>query len=1015
MNIFCFSRHLSVNLFWSEKYSFVNRDKNTKEALKMLSFDTLLKNEKERGLRKGKDATKGSDNITDSIFRILTSDASEEEAAKSDNKVVATEESPLQTALMSPNVIEQWLYEALQLDKAPAIAAIKRLLSIPSLLANAFEGNGMRYLKGIPLPAGIEVGSPAAYYLWVARSWEAIVARKTHSDLSPFNVAQCFIELVKNVLPHNRSGNNRALPLLIHSFDRTGPPLLLVECVINLLHHEGRQSILLQWLHAWLKECPSGASNSLVGVIPKLSKGASSDTDEDDPMGRGPLETLVDALCQLSTSSSAPLAWPVVLKMLRSLPTIQAPDRHLILSVFQRHFVSPLAKLWASEETVHNLSLDDGVTYTLMSLMATVPFDGKGEERGRLGEVMFSFDTPTDILSESTLSLPMAFVFEGINSHFSATSDSARKRGAIVAVAYTSLAVAVRKDMKEPIEPMHFEAYPNCLEEWVAANVKRSDAVGIFIPLTNPHAGGIFTAAPTNAKGSPGAAKSAPKLGLVPVTHLLTYPLDPSQRITLRGPFRVTKNNDSTTASGSAAAPPQPFMKPFGKTSFNEVPKQSSDGQVPFVRSVHDGLRLLCGIGSKPNESERDRAVATEAALKALPSLLRSMLDASGDNRTDTLTHQRLSMNSPKSIGDQPSLLLLRGSNEGGLIGRSRDRDEQSTFERKGDAMAAAESALGPMASLAINALVCCDVVFPTSIQAQIDQLRLEVLTLLMAMAPLVSLQQLSVMLFHSNYSVSQRVMLHHGLQGAIRLWAAVPDGSSLGLPTLPQSEATSAPRKRIYPPIADDDEEHANTMRTAREAIAARVEQKTRRWGSTVKGRNNPVSKASPGTRNKVSHYADAVITAVLEYYDHKERAGGSESAKSLHTFSFLAEADMLYCPAELLATIRVLFEHYHSPAGGVILLATRTLPFLKEAIRHPHTIVRAQAWMTLVQVVTQFASAVHTTQEPAAVKLLELTLQQLLPAASQLTNSSINGESPLCRAAAAEFVNMSLGLMSA
>ena len=967
------------------------------------------------------------------------------------------------------------------------------------------------------------------------------------------------------------------------------------------------------------------------------------------------------------------------------------------------------------------VGMDDAVTNLLLCFLTMVPSrrdNGPGEEGEaegndgvtagkRLTNVFVTFAAAAaaapaadggdadggdgDRSSASSLPLclrfPLAKLFEGINGHFSATTDPSRRRGATVAVAYTQimaylhpkLADAKRKKSSkgaagggggdegddddasppmEPLEALKFEAYPQCLELWVAAVARlfaESSSTTAITAASSSAVGGsgssVSVVAPLRAMlpttseltlsqqlqqqkeeqaetdkaatrhhGSSAAAKKkkiqqrGPLLGSVALPHLLSLPLpqwgvaaaaaattidhplllpqhrsnttdsgddgilqqQKQPRVQLRGRIVIRKNAAAASshkkvgdvahsdAKAAAHSPlPSSAIAPFGRTAFVEAPKHfGTDGgggpsgdtnkagaTMGSVRTVVEGLRMLCGIGAKPNESERDRAVATEAALRALPSLLRGlvavpmrMAAAEASFRSSSLllsnepvVHHSTSNGSVSGGGGFASrsspflivggasegvaatsspLMFLAGAASGGPVAvASRDRDEMAMLARRRDPYAAAEAAVAPMVSHAMLALVCCETTFPTVMQAEMDALRLEVLTLIIALAPRAALHQASSMLFHSNYSIAQRVMLYHGIQAALRLWAGVPivgtegaakvfygEGNGEGgaqtggrdASPLPHQSPSSSPsssqnqqhqqRRRVYPPIEDeDDEAHQAAMASAKEAIAARVEKRTRRWGAAVRGRRGPTTTAtggtssaaqqsSDGTANRIHLFAEGVVTALLEYYDHHERAvrqqqqrqreeeekegharkmvsemsppsasssangkgknGTDAAARSAHSFSFFAEGDMLYAPAELLRTLHLLFEQLllspSAPAGTIVLLATRVVPFLEESVRHPHPIVRAQAWMTTTTVLHAFGLAAQSTEEPAARRVLFGTIGRLTPLATAALGGGSSamggGQQPaaagaeasgLCRAAVTEFINLAMSLV--
>eukprot|EP00658_Telonema_sp_P-2_P034659 TRINITY_DN25292_c0_g1_i1.p1 TRINITY_DN25292_c0_g1~~TRINITY_DN25292_c0_g1_i1.p1 ORF type:complete len:227 (+),score=56.65 TRINITY_DN25292_c0_g1_i1:212-892(+) len=200
--------------------------------------------------------------------------------------------------------------------------------------------------------------------------------------------------------------------------------------------------------------------------------------------------------------------------------------------------------------------------------------------------------------------------------------------------------------------------------------------------------------------------------------------------------------------------------------------------------------------------------------------------------------------------------------------------------------------------------------------------------------------------------------------------------------------------------------------MARARIISANRVEGRTRRWGYAVKGRRAASSTPPANSENQLPIYAEAFLTALLQFHDGTDRPTPSPptvvlpsttnttttpSSLSDSAFSFMGEEDAQYCPGELLRCVITLFEGLDSPAAIIARstanpsssvttqLAVRTLPFLMKAVLHPHGVVRGYAWWAARIVLYTAHKSAEATQDAQGSLAILQHMQMFIRAAKE------------------------------
>lgn len=813
-------------------------------------------------------------------------------------------------------------------------------------------------------------------------------------------------ELLAVVLREHPAAAHMAGTTVASAFDIAEGPTSLTDAADQLASLGGR---LLALRQSTLKNLWRGVIEKLTttgaGGLQSLVWRCLQETDS-GPTSRGLWGALAEVV--LRTRISVPLRVRLLSGVL--FRRADMPVTPTYLSSVLKYIVVPAEELWASAATVESgEEVTTLATGTVLAFILTA-FRVASVE-GHPSHFAFRLTGPVSLDGDfegSTAVVPLSLdaILSGITARFKSHQLEVRRTAALIALLHAKASVTSGGD-----NDLKFEEFPNLLDEWLAE-----------LP-----GGGSRGKATTTQIGKQQVAS----LGLVGLVASRggdrAIRWDTEIPVAFPCMMRVQREHQRTAANGSTVAPTSAFGQTVDDGDEGEVAAgrcgpdaPSSHDGIPHYATIVDAYRALLGIGSKPNENERERSDCIEGALRVLPTLLQDELSGSS-----SFSKSKVSGRSGWSVAIPTfGTVANMGSSLDGGVGVVGDAVPVAHLARS-----RASALLAPIASQLALGLVVSEGSYPDVVQKYLDDQRLSALTLLIAACPQVSLHRLSSMLFHSNYSIHQRVLMYHAIRNAMLRLQEVPlacsqpatkagpspaqhrlssfatsyppipplsvglgitDAASVRIPHLQIRREERAARRLasqgLPAPTPASTSDHLSTMARARHISNARVEERTRRWGYAVKGRS--VVPAEVHSENQLPLFAEAFLGALLHYHDDYERRSSTlpkgpspplASSPSQHAFSFLGEDDAQYCPGELLRCIITLFEGLDSPAALIerstssanssvaTHLGLRALGFLMKALHHPHGVVRAHAWWASRIVIHTAYKSAEATQDAA------------------------------------------------
>ncbi|KPA85961.1 hypothetical protein ABB37_00257 [Leptomonas pyrrhocoris] len=362
------------------------------------------------------------------------------------------------------------------------------------------------------------------------------------------------------------------------------------------------------------------------------------------------------------------------------------------------------------------------------------------------------------------------------------------------------------------------------------------------------------------------------------------YPLDPDEKYTFFVTPEQRNRNDvvKKVQQGIALqASPHAFspsaLPAFGQQKFA---KDDLGDHVSILRSVRECYNALIGIGRGPNAQLHEVQEATESGLRGLSSAFAKLRNQMGSDLFKSVSRE-----------------------------------------------------IGPLIPVLLPALISLDIHAPEEEKQFLQQLRYETLVNLIVLNAPQSLNQVSGMLYRSNYGVYQRNELIKAIGEAALLLSRVQiDGETSQSRSGRIKENGGEEKKRIYPPIPTH---HLSGEQKA--AIVVTEGQQTRRWGNANTERSQRQAPLKH-YNNLLGEVASAFVAAFLYKLDADH-------------FAFFQESDP-YTPCAILDSLTMIFQGITNVRHIAPDLCEKHFDFFfAVGTKHPNLTVKKAAWTSIVE----------------------------------------------------------------
>ncbi|KPI84377.1 hypothetical protein ABL78_6558 [Leptomonas seymouri] len=363
------------------------------------------------------------------------------------------------------------------------------------------------------------------------------------------------------------------------------------------------------------------------------------------------------------------------------------------------------------------------------------------------------------------------------------------------------------------------------------------------------------------------------------------YPLDPEEKYTFfvaleqRSSNTVVKKSQQGVALQTSPDALLPSALPtFGQQKYA---KDDLGDHVSILKSIRECYNSLIGIGRRPNTQLHEVQEATESGLRGLADAFSKLRD-------------HIASDLFKSV--------------------SRE--------------------VGPLIPALLPALLSLDIHAPDEEKRFLLRLRYEALVNFIVLNPLQSLNQISCMLYRSNYGIYQRNELIRAVgEAALILSRAEVHRETSHPGSGGTKENAEQGKKRIYPPIPT-----YHLPGEQRTVIAVTEGKQTRRWGNADIGRNQ--------RRHNLKHYnnllgevAAAFVAAFLFKLDADH-------------FAFFQDNDP-YTPCAILDSLTIVFQGITNVRHIAPDLCEKSFDFFfVVCTSHPNPTVKKAAWTSIVEV---------------------------------------------------------------
>jgi hypothetical protein len=371
-----------------------------------------------------------------------------------------------------------------------------------------------------------------------------------------------------------------------------------------------------------------------------------------------------------------------------------------------------------------------------------------------------------------------------------------------------------------------------------------------------------------------------------------TYPLNPEEPFTFFLTLAQRSHRDLIKkAQQDVALPASPdaFM-PSALPAFGQqkYAKDELSDHVSIMRSVRECYNAILGVGRGPNAQMHEVQEAAESGLRGLADAFAKL-------------GERIGSDLFKSVSKE----------------------------------------IGPLIPTFLPALISLSIHAPDEEKQFLQQLRYEALVDIIALNPLHSLNQLSGMLYRSNYGIYQRNELIKAIGEAALLLSKVEIKDAAPRFSNERDGVTLVQEtKRIYPPIPTH--QLSGEQKTA---IVVSEGRQTRRWGNANVERSQRRAKLKH-YNNLLSEVAAAFVAAFLLKLDADH-------------FAFFQESDP-YTPCAILDSLTIVFQGITNVRHIAPDLCEKNFDFFfAVCTKHPNLTVKQAAWTSIVEVMRTWCGA--------------------------------------------------------